>query len=296
MFVPTESVDWPRALASCGYDAAYARLHPLLLRFARRELGRRAWIGGPELDDLAHQATADALVAIRRRLPEFRGESRFETWAYKFVLFEVAKKSGRHFWRVPHTPMDAEDWERLPDRFGLDPTRESESRELLDALRRAVDEVLTEHQRRVFVAVILNDIFRRGRARRRRAGPRDRRPPARLHPVQGGLRGVAERVVAPPSGDIVPNADRCLGVYTPDLIDSRSASDRVTAFGRGVVAPREGLKWRSNAQKHGARRGRRTGWRSAARVGCQSGLGVARRHRRLGQLARVRRDVGHAAR
>ena len=54
--------------------------------------------------------------------------------------------------------MDAEDWDRLPDRFGIDPARESESRELLAALRRAVDEVLTEHQRRVFVARILNDI------------------------------------------------------------------------------------------------------------------------------------------
>jgi RNA polymerase sigma-70 factor (ECF subfamily) len=154
----TESLDWPSALASNERDAAYARLHPLLLGFARRELARRAWIGGPELDDLAHHAAADALVAIRRRLPEFRGESRFLTWAYKFVLFEVAKKSGRHFWRTPHTPMDAEDWERLPDRFGLDPARESERRELLAALRRAVDEVLTAQQRRVFVARILNDI------------------------------------------------------------------------------------------------------------------------------------------
>ena len=61
-------------------------------------------------------------------------------------------------WNGPHTPMDAEDWDQLPDRFGLDPTRESESRELLAALRLAVDDVLTAHQRRVFVARVLNDI------------------------------------------------------------------------------------------------------------------------------------------
>lgn len=158
MVVATEPVDWPRALVSGDRDAAYAQLHPLLLRFARHELARRTRIGGPELDDLAHQATADALVAIRRRLPEFRGESRFETWAYKFVLFEVAKKAGRHFWRQPHAPMDAEDWDRLPDRFGMDASHASESRELLAALRQAVDESLTVRQRRVFVALILNDI------------------------------------------------------------------------------------------------------------------------------------------
>ena len=42
-----------------------------------------------ELDDLAYQAAADALLAIVGKLGQFRGESRFTTWAYKFVIFEV---------------------------------------------------------------------------------------------------------------------------------------------------------------------------------------------------------------
>ncbi len=81
----------------------------------------------------------------------FRGESRFTTWAYRFVILEVSTKAGRHFWRRPSVPMDSEDWERLPDRFGLDPARQSEWHELVTALRRAVDEVLTDRQRRIFV-------------------------------------------------------------------------------------------------------------------------------------------------
>ena len=158
-----EVADWVDALDADGgeAEAAYARLHELLLRVARREVRRRgpaAGIDGPELDDLAHQAAADALVAIRRKLPEFRGESRFTTWAYRFVIFEVSTKIGRHFWRRPHMPFDDEDWSRLPDRFGLDPERESEWRDLISALRLAVDEVLTARQRRVFVAVVLNGI------------------------------------------------------------------------------------------------------------------------------------------
>jgi RNA polymerase sigma-70 factor, ECF subfamily len=48
--------------------------------------------------------------------------------------------------------------DRLPDRFGLDPARESEWRELVAELRRAVDQVLSERQRRVFVAIVLNGI------------------------------------------------------------------------------------------------------------------------------------------
>src|SRR5215467_5933274 len=157
------SVEWPHVLAGTGpqREEALARLHALLLRIARGEVARRGprlRLSGPELDDLAYQAAADALVAITGKLGQFRGESRFTTWAYKFVIFEVSAKIGRHFWRRPGVPFDAEDWERLPDRFGLDPAQEAEWRDLLAALHRAVDEELTPRQRRIFVAIVLNNV------------------------------------------------------------------------------------------------------------------------------------------
>jgi len=158
-----ESAEWPRALAGTGprREEALARLHELLVRIARGEVARRSprlQLTGPELDDLAYQAAADALVAITSKLGQFRGESRFTTWAYKFVMFEVSAKVGRHFWRHPGVRLDAEEWERLPDRFGFDPAQEAEWRDLLAALRRAVDEELTARQRRVFVAIVLNAV------------------------------------------------------------------------------------------------------------------------------------------
>jgi hypothetical protein len=55
------------------------------------------WISGPELDDLAYQAAPDALLALTAKIGQFQGESRFTTWAYKFVIFEVSAKIGRHF-------------------------------------------------------------------------------------------------------------------------------------------------------------------------------------------------------
>jgi RNA polymerase sigma-70 factor (ECF subfamily) len=133
----------------------------MLLRIARAEAGRRGpriRLAGPELDDLAYQAAADALLAITGKLAQFRGESRFTTWAYKFVIFEVSAKIGRHFWRQPAAPLDAEDWDRLPGRLGFDPAQEAESRDLLAALRRAVDAELTARQRRVFVALVLTGV------------------------------------------------------------------------------------------------------------------------------------------
>ena len=114
-----DSAGWLRMLAGTGpaREAALARLHEMLVRIARGEVGRRAprlQLTGPELDDLAYQAAADALIAITGKLGQFRGESRFTTWAYKFVIFEVSAKIGRHFWRHPDVRLDAEDWDRLP--------------------------------------------------------------------------------------------------------------------------------------------------------------------------------------
>ena len=158
-----ESAWWLGVLAGTGprREAALARLHELLVRVARAEVARRGprvRITGPELDDLACQAAADALMAITGKLGQFRGESRFTTWACKFAIFEVSAKIGRHFWRHPAVPLDAEDWDRLPDQFGFDPAQQAEWRDLAAALRRAVDEELTARQRQVFVAIVLNGV------------------------------------------------------------------------------------------------------------------------------------------
>jgi RNA polymerase sigma-70 factor (ECF subfamily) len=159
-----ESAGWISALSGGGLEreACLARLHDLLIRVALRELRRReaaSWIGGPELDDLAYQAAADAMLAILAKLDTFRGESRFTTWAYRFVVLEVSSKLGRHFWRQhPAASLDVEDWDQLPDRFGVDPGDHAERAEMIAAVTLAVEQVLTAHQRRLFVAVVVNDV------------------------------------------------------------------------------------------------------------------------------------------
>jgi RNA polymerase sigma-70 factor (ECF subfamily) len=108
-----DSARWLQALADTGprRESAVAELHAMLVRAARREVARRGphqQITGPELEDLAYQAAGDALLAITQKIGQFRGESRFTTWAYKFVVFEVSAKIGRHFWRNPARSLDAE--------------------------------------------------------------------------------------------------------------------------------------------------------------------------------------------
>ena len=158
--VARENRAWVRDLSSGGdrRELASRRLYEFLQRAARAEAGRRAArlrLVGPELDDIAHQAAADALLTICRKVETFRGDCKFTTWAYKFVIFDVAAKVNRHFWQRADVAFDDEDWERLPARVGIEPESHAESRDLMDAVHRAVDEKLTARQRMVFVAMVL---------------------------------------------------------------------------------------------------------------------------------------------
>ncbi|MGW5360591.1 sigma-70 family RNA polymerase sigma factor [Actinopolymorpha pittospori] len=156
-----ENQDWVRGLSASGdiHERASRRLYALLLRTAlaeARRIGSRLRLAGPEVDDLAHQATADAVLTITGKVETFRGESRFTTWAYKFVIFAVAAKVNRHFWQRGAIVLDDGDWNALPARVG-GPEDLVEARDLANAVRRAVDESLTARQRAVFVALVLEE-------------------------------------------------------------------------------------------------------------------------------------------
>jgi RNA polymerase sigma-70 factor (ECF subfamily) len=142
-------------------DQTVADLHDVLRRVAAHELARRRHqlrsVTGPEFDDLVQQAADDALVNILSKLGEFRGLSRFTTWAYKFVMFEVSAKVARHAWHRQPPAVEEQSWDQLPDPGAHRPEDRLEQRSQLNALSRAIGE-LTDHQRDVFVAVALNDV------------------------------------------------------------------------------------------------------------------------------------------
>jgi RNA polymerase sigma factor (sigma-70 family) len=167
-----ESREWLRCLAADGRDGrdgrariererCLARLHSMLLQVARAELRRRCGptpIDGDERGDMAHQAADDALLAIITKLGQFRGESRFTTWAYKFVVLEVSTQLGRRFRRHATVQVSDDAWDRIPDRLGIDPASHAESVELVEALRTAVTGSLSQRQRRVFVALAVDGV------------------------------------------------------------------------------------------------------------------------------------------
>lgn len=156
----TESRGWLNRLRADGVDRqdAIAELHALLLRAARFEVARRrvllADVDRAELDDLAIQSADDALVAVLAKLDEFRGNSRFTTWAYKFALLETAVKLRRRPWQEREIPVEPAKWAELTE-LTRPPEDESEHAELLAAVLQGIRTELTPHQREVMVAVAI---------------------------------------------------------------------------------------------------------------------------------------------
>jgi RNA polymerase sigma-70 factor, ECF subfamily len=142
-------------------EAAIGELHALLLKGARFEVNRRRaafpHLRGNDFDDLAQQSADDALLAVLAKLGEFRGESRFTTWAYKFALYEAATKVRRRAWQGRELPLEPDSWELLAS-GETSPQQDVEAKELFAALRQAIETELSPHQREVLVAVTLNDV------------------------------------------------------------------------------------------------------------------------------------------
>jgi RNA polymerase sigma-70 factor (ECF subfamily) len=154
---------WLERLRASGPDreAAVRELHGLLLRAARFEVGRRRGtlphLRGGDHEDLAQQSADDALLAVLAKLDDFRGDSRFTTWVYKFALLEAGVKVRRLAWQGREIPLQDEAWSALAD-VAASTERGAEDSELLRALREEIEGSLTPRQREVLVAVTLNDV------------------------------------------------------------------------------------------------------------------------------------------
>lgn len=159
-----ESRLWLEGLRSDGPDRADAirslldLLHRGALHEAHRRRGSLPAAVVAELDDLARQAAGDAVTAILRKLADYRGASRFTTWAYKFVILEISSALRRESWRGRAITIDDGAWDRLTDPTPVDPHARAEIRELRVAIGRSVAADLTELQREVFLAIVVREV------------------------------------------------------------------------------------------------------------------------------------------
>jgi RNA polymerase sigma-70 factor (ECF subfamily) len=205
-----ESRAWLLELRADGGrgENARRRLHDLLLRAARFEIGRRRGalphLRGGDFDDLAHQAANDAMLAILGKLDSYRGESRFTTWAYKFALLEAAVKLPRRAWQGREIPLEPGNWSCFADPGGS-PASSAESHEVMVSIGIARASELSRHQREVLLAVAVNGVPIDVLAERLNTSRgalyktiHDARKKLRAHLADAGLRFVPEPEMAEP--------------------------------------------------------------------------------------------------
>jgi RNA polymerase sigma-70 factor, ECF subfamily len=141
-------------------EEAVVALHALLVSAAESALARKRGflphLGREARHDLVVEAAGDALVAVLDHLDDYRGESRFTTWAWKVAFFQTSVTLRRRAWMGRETPV--EDAGRALMSREASPQRRLEQRELLADVKRAVEHELTPHQRAVFVALALNGV------------------------------------------------------------------------------------------------------------------------------------------
>jgi len=156
-----EPEDWVEALSIPGprQDHAMSSLHEMMLRACRRQVRRMrsslAGVGNERLEEIANQAADEAMMAVLTKLPTFEGRSRFTTWAYKFAILQSATEVRRYAWRNREVELndDTHVREHAPSPAGY-----AEATDLASAVRCAIDEALTPHQRRITIALLIDDV------------------------------------------------------------------------------------------------------------------------------------------
>lgn len=142
--------EWLEALASDGRPLASALedLRPVLLRALQVTLAPRVDRGA---DALAQDLVQDALLQVRDRADQFRGDARFTTWAQKVAVHLALSELRRKRWE--DVPLDAV--VANPPRT-LDPGADirMERAETVDLVRMLIATALTERQSTALQAVL----------------------------------------------------------------------------------------------------------------------------------------------
>ena len=163
--------EWLNDLNASGpsQDAAIADLRDLLLRaalyFFSRNLSDFGGLSRDEILQRAEDCAQDALIALMKHLSDFRGDSKFTTWAYKFAI-NIALMAARQE-RMKGISLDElasssegtfSEWLMQDKSDGIVPEQFSMQGEIRDIIQDVIEHELTEKQRRVLFMMVFNDI------------------------------------------------------------------------------------------------------------------------------------------
>jgi RNA polymerase sigma-70 factor (ECF subfamily) len=163
--------EWLHDLRASGpaQEQAVAELQGILLRAAlylfnrnRRDLQALA---RDDIFQLAEDCAQEALIAVINHLSDFRGDSKFTTWAYKFAINIALMTARRERWRGVSLDQlssseDGSFLEKVMADKSRGPTLDQSAMqdEVREIIQQVITRDLTDKQRRVLIMMVFNEV------------------------------------------------------------------------------------------------------------------------------------------
>lgn len=163
--------EWLHDLKETGeaQEKAIADLQNILLRAAlylfNRNTSDLAGLASDAVLKLAEDCAQEALVAILNHLSDFRGDSKFTTWAYKFAV-NIGLTASRHIrWKdvsLDQLSIDEEgafsEWVLRDKSSALAPDLSALKGEVRQVIWDVMEQDLTDHQRRILLLMVFHEV------------------------------------------------------------------------------------------------------------------------------------------
>lgn len=133
-----------------------------VLYFFTQNPGELRGLAREEIQQVAEDLAQDALLTVLNHIDEFRGESKFTTWAYRFAINMSLVEARRQRWKnvslenlLNKTEVPAF---QVEDKNAADPDLAARQQEIWRAVRQAINQDLTPRQREILMAIAFEDI------------------------------------------------------------------------------------------------------------------------------------------
>jgi RNA polymerase sigma-70 factor (ECF subfamily) len=116
-----------------------------------------------QVEQIAEECAQEALLAILARLTDFRAESKFTTWAYKFAVYHALTAARRERWKTVSLDSlldeaEPESWWPEPAADGASPERTAQQDEVSALVRQIMEQELSPRQRHVLRAMAFEGV------------------------------------------------------------------------------------------------------------------------------------------
>ena len=163
--------EWLHDLNTSGekQESAILDLRDLLLRatlyFFSRNLNDFGGIPREEILQRAEDGAQEALIAVMNHLSDFRGDSKFTTWAYKFAINIALMNARRERWKaksLDQLPFSQDglysEWAKQDPFVSALADRSVILSEIGTLIQEVIERELTDKQRQVLILMVFHEV------------------------------------------------------------------------------------------------------------------------------------------